>query len=363
MRERVAGYVNRDARDMTRSAKTPLFDKTRLEEYLRQNISGFSGPLTIRRFGDGQSNPTFLLVTRDRKYVLRKKPDGVLLPSAHAVDREYLVMRAIRGLGVPIPEMLCLCEDDQVIGSAFFIMSHVEGRIFWEPTLPELSRDERSAAYDDANRVIARLHDVDYVAAGLAGFGRSGNYLERQVARWSKQYLASQTEPIEAMERLIEWLPEHLPPARATSLVHGDLRLDNMIFHPQEPRVIALLDWELSTLGDALADLSYHMLTWLLRPEEFRGMQGTDLATLGIPAAADYLARYAKRRGLGKIDSELWDYHIVYNLFRLAAILQGIAKRAADGTAAATNAGETGARARVIAAIAWRRAVEALGAI
>ncbi len=350
-------------RDMEKSAKPPLFDKTRLEDYLSQNISGFSGPLTIQRFSNGQSNPTFVLVAADRKYVLRKKPDGVLLPSAHAVDREYRVMRAVRGLGVPVPEMLCLCEDDKVIGAAFLVMSYIEGRIFWDPTLPELSRDERAAVYDDVNRVIARLHDVDYAAAGLAEFGRSGNYLERQVARWSKQYLASQTEPIEAMERLIEWLPKHLPPARATSLVHGDLRLDNMIFHPKEPRVVALLDWELSTLGDALADLSYHMLTWLLRPEEFRGMEGADLDALGIPVAADYLALYAKRRGLGEIDAELWEYQFVYNLFRLAAILQGITKRAADGTAAAENAIETGARARVIATIAWRRAVDMLGAI
>jgi aminoglycoside phosphotransferase (APT) family kinase protein len=349
-------------RDMERSAKAPLFDRARLETYLNQNIPGFSAPLHIQRFSGGQSNPTFLIVASDRKYVLRKKPDGVLLPSAHAVDREYRVMRAVDGHGVPVPEMLCLCEDTKVIGAAFLVMSYIEGRIFWDPTLPELSRDERAAVYDDVNRVIARLHDVDYAAAGLAEFGRAGNYLERQLARWSKQYLASQTEPIEAMERLIEWLPRHLPPARATALVHGDLRLDNMILHPKEPRVVALLDWELSTLGDAFADLAYHMLTWLLRPEEFRGMAGADLDALGIPAAGDYLARYAKRRGLGEIDPELWEYQIVYNLFRLAAILHGIAERAADGTAAAENAGETGARARLIAALAWRRAVNRLGA-
>jgi aminoglycoside phosphotransferase (APT) family kinase protein len=187
-------------RDMEKSANASLFDKTRLEDYLRQNISGFSGPVTIQRFSNGQSNPTFVLVAADRKYVLRKKPDGVLLPSAHAVEREYRVMRAIRGLGVPVPEMLCLCEDDKVMGAAFLVMSYVEGRIFWDPTLPELSHDERAAVYDDVNRVIARLHDIDYATAGLAEFGRPGNYLERQVARWSKQYLAAQTEPIEAME-------------------------------------------------------------------------------------------------------------------------------------------------------------------
>jgi aminoglycoside phosphotransferase (APT) family kinase protein len=348
---------------MTEPTKSPPFDMARLDAYLGDALPGFTGAMQIKRFSGGQSNPTFLLLSSDRKYVLRKKPEGVLLPSAHAVDREYRVMRAVRFAGVPVPEMLCLCEDPGVIGAAFFVMAYVEGRIFWDPTLSKLSREERAAIYDDMNRVIARLHDVDFVAAGLADFGRPGHYLERQVARWSKQYLASQTEPIAAMERLIEWLPKRLPPPGATSLVHGDLRLDNMIFHPNEPRIVALLDWELSTLGDALADFGYHMITWLLGPEEFRGMAGIDLDALGIPSDADYLARYSRRRGVAEIDPELWEYQIVYNLFRLAAILQGIAKRAADGTAAAENARETGARARLIATLAWRRAVERLGAV
>jgi aminoglycoside phosphotransferase (APT) family kinase protein len=338
------------------------FDVPALQAYLRASVAGFDGPLRVSRFSGGQSNPTFLLDAGERKYVLRKKPDGPLLPSAHAIEREYRVISALRGSGVPTPDALVLCEDASVIGAPFYVMAHVEGRIFWDPALPGLKRSERAAIYDDMNRVIATLHGLDVEAVGLTDFGRAGNYLERQIARWSKQYLASQTQPIEAMLRLIDWLPRRLPPPGATALVHGDLRVDNMIFDPVEPRIVALLDWELSTLGDPLADFAYHMLTWILRADEFRGMAGADLAALGIPDAPEYLRRYAERRGLGPVDPALWDYHLVYNLFRLAAILQGIAKRAQDGNAAAANAHETGARARLIAEIAWRRAVERLGA-
>lgn len=338
------------------------FDVEALQTYLRGSVGGFGGPLRVARFGGGQSNPTFLLSAGDTKYVLRKKPNGPLLPSAHAIEREYRVMSALRGSGVPTPPTLVLCEDPSVIGTPFYVMAHVEGRIFWDPTLPGLTREERAAIYDDMNRVIAMLHGLDVAAVGLADFGRTGNYLERQVARWSKQYLASQTQPIEAMLRLIDWLPRRLPPPGAMALVHGDLRVDNMIFHPVEPRIVALLDWELSTLGDPLADFAYHMLTWILRADEFRGMAGADLAALGIPGAPEYLKRYAERRGVGPIDPALWEYHLVYNLFRLAAILQGIAKRAEGGNAAAANARETGARAGLIAKIAWLRAVERLGA-
>jgi aminoglycoside phosphotransferase (APT) family kinase protein len=338
------------------------FDIAALESWVASSVGRFRGPLGVERFGDGQSNPTFLLTTPDEKFVLRKKPDGVLLPSAHAVDREYRVMRALKDTGVPAPRMVGLCEDVSVIGTPFFVMEHVEGRIFWDPTLPQLTRDERSAVYDDMNRVVAKLHEIDYAAIGLGDYGRPGHYLERQIARWSRQYLGSQTRPIEAMERLIDWLPKHLPPPGITSIVHGDLRIDNMIFHPSEPRIVALLDWELSTLGDPLADFGYHMLTWILRAEEFRGMAGADLATLGVPAAEDYLLRYAERRGLGPIDPVLWEYQLVYNLFRLAAILQGIAKRAEDGTAASAEARETGAKARPVAELAWRRTRERLGA-
>ncbi len=338
------------------------FDVRALERFLSGAVAGFRGPLTIARFGGGQSNPTFLLKGGGKSYVLRKKPEGPLLPSAHAIEREHRVMSALKGSGVPTPATLCLCEDATILGTPFFMMEHVEGRIFWDPTLPGLSPAERAAIYDDINRVIARLHGLDVAAVGLSDYGRPGHYLERQIGRWSKQYLASQTHVIEPMLRLIEWLPRHLPPPSATGLVHGDLRVDNMIIHPREPRVVALLDWELSTLGDPLADFGYHMLTWILHADEFRGMAGADLAALGIPGALDYLKRYAERRGLGAIDPALWDYCLVYNLFRLAAILQGIAKRVEEGNAAAADARETGARAGKIATLAWRTAVERLGA-
>jgi aminoglycoside phosphotransferase (APT) family kinase protein len=341
---------------------TAPFDAGALERFLSCAVAGFRGPLTIAPFGGGQSNPTFLLKGGSGSYVLRKKPEGPLLPSAHAIEREHRVMSALKGSGVPAPATLCLCEDATILGTPFFVMEHVDGRIFWDPTLPSVTPAERAAIYDDMNRVIARLHGVDIAAIGLSDFGRPGHYLERQIRRWSKQHLASQTHVIEPMLHLIEWLPRHLPPPGATGLVHGDLRVDNMIIHPREPRVVALLDWELSTLGDPLADFGYHMLTWILRAEEFRGMAGADLITLGIPEAPDYVKRYAERRGLGAIDPAIWDYCLVYNLFRLAAILQGIAKRVEEGNAAAADAKETGARAGSIAAIAWRRAVERMGA-
>jgi aminoglycoside phosphotransferase (APT) family kinase protein len=333
-----------------------------LETWLGESIEGFDGPLKLSRFADGQSNPTFLLWTPKSRYVLRK-PQGILLPSAHAVEREYRVMRALENTGLPVPRVLSLCESVEVIGAPFYVMNYVAGRIFWDPALPELQRDQRQALYDDMNRVVAKLHCVDPLSVGLSDYGRPGRYLERQVARWTKQYLASQTQSIEAMNRLIDWLPKRLPPDSATSIVHGDLRLDNIIFHPSEPRVIALIVWELSTLGDPLADFGYHMLTWILRADEFRGMADANLPSLGIPGADYYLRLYAERRGLSSIDPEVWEYHLVYNLFRLAAILQGIAKRAEDGTASSSDAQETGAKAHLIAELAWKRASERLGAV
>ncbi|MGC2786753.1 MAG: phosphotransferase family protein [Roseiarcus sp.] len=332
------------------------FNQSVLEGWLAREVDGFRLPLTVRRFSGGQSNPTFLLATPDRNYVLRKKPDGALLPSAHAIDREHRVMRALSSTDVPVPRMLGYCDDPTVVGAAFFVMTHIEGRTFWDARLPDLSRDGRAAVFDEMNKLIAALHRIDPAAVGLADYGRPGRYLERQVARWSKQYLASETRPIEAMNRLIDWLPQHAPPPAVTSIVHGDLRLDNLIFHPVEPRAVALIDWELSTLGDPLVDFAYHMLTWILRADEFRGMADADLPALGIPGAEPYLALYAKRRGIGAIDPALWSYHLVFGLFRLAAILQGIAKRAEDGTASSTDAFETGAKARPIAELAWRKA-------
>jgi aminoglycoside phosphotransferase (APT) family kinase protein len=339
-----------------------MLNSAALATWLGKSIEGFRGPLDIRQFSGGQSNPTYLLATPGRKYVLRKKPHGALLPSAHAIDREYRVMRALQDTDVPVPRMLAYCADASTIGAPFFVMAHVEGRIFWDPTLSDLSREDRAAVYNDVNRMISALHSVDPAAVGLSDYGRSGRYVERQVGRWSKQYKASETQAIEAMDRLIEWLPEHLPPPGVTTLVHGDLRPDNMIFDPVEPRVAALIDWELSTLGDPLADLAYHMLTWIVRPDEFRGMAGADLAALGIPDVESYLARYLQRRGLGAIDHEVFDYHLVLSLFRLAAILQGIAKRAEEGNASAANARELGTKARPIAGLAWRLVQERLEA-
>jgi len=340
----------------------PPFDEAALARYLATHVEGFRGSLSVSRFEGGQSNPTYLLEAGGERYVLRKKPDGVLLPSAHAVDREFKVMSALRGSGAPVARTYCLCEDASIIGTPFYVMAFVEGRIFWDPTLRDLSREDRAALYDDMNRVIAALHAIDPASVGLADFGRPGAYMARQVARWSGQYQASRTRPIPAMDSLIAWLPLHLPPEGAIGVVHGDLRIDNMIFHPTEPRILALLDWELSTLGDPLADFAYHMMTWDLKANEFRGMAGADLAALGIPEAPAYLARYFERVGREPAPRAVWDYYFIYNLFRLAAILQGIAKRVEEGTAAGADARETGAKAGPLAEIAWRWARERLGA-
>jgi aminoglycoside phosphotransferase (APT) family kinase protein len=339
------------------------FDVVALERWLAAEVEGFRGPLQVERFAGGQSNPTYRLTAASGRYVLRKKPDGVLLPSAHAVDREHRVMTALRATPVPVPRTFGCCEDPGVIGTPFFVMECVEGRIFWDPALPELAREERTALWDDVNRVVAALHSVDVDAVGLADYGRPGNYFERQIARWTRQYRASETVSIEAMDRLIEWLPAHVPPGDETGVVHGDLRLDNMIVHPTEPRIVALLDWELSTLGHPLADLSYHVMTWRLTSGQFRGMAGQDLAALGIPAEADYVAAYCARTGRAPIEPAQWEFHLAFSMFRLAAILQGIARRAEDGTAASAQAVETGRKARPIAEVAWAqvRALQAAG--
>jgi aminoglycoside phosphotransferase (APT) family kinase protein len=278
----------------------------------------------------------------------------VLLPSAHAVDREYRVMKALGATDVPVPRMLCLCEDAGVIGTIFFVMDFAAGRSFWDPALPGLQPVERTAIYSEMNRVIAALHSVDYQAVGLGEFGKPGNYFARQIARWSKQYKASETRHIQSMENLIGWLPENIPVGDETTLVHGDFRLDNMIFHPTEPRVIALLDWELSTLGHPLADFAYHMLAWRLRPDEFRGMAGLDIANLGIPNEGDYVSAYCNRTGRQSISPRDWDFYLAYNMFRLACIRQGIMKRVIDGNASNPNAADVGRRAGDMADSAWR---------
>jgi len=324
---------------------------TRLEGWMRVHIDGFHGPLAAEQFEGGQSNPTYKLLSGSGCYVLRRKPLGQLLPSAHAVDREYRVMHALSGTAVPVPEVHALCEDDGVIGSAFYVMEFLDGRIFWDPRLPGLSPAERRAMFQSMNTVIAALHSVDYVKLGLAEFGRPGNYMARQIGRWSRQYQASATELQPAMDRLIEWLPLHLPPDGEPRIVHGDYRIDNLIYHPTEPRVIGVLDWELSTIGDPLADFAYHAMAWRVTPALFRGLAGVDLAALGIPTEDDYVAAYGARTGRGRTTD--WEFYTVYSLFRLAAIMQGIAKRAVDGTAASPDAVELGRLARPVGEQAW----------
>jgi aminoglycoside phosphotransferase (APT) family kinase protein len=283
-------------------------------------------------------------------------PAAKLLPSAHAIEREYRVMDALAATDVPVARMLALCEDESVIGRAFYVMEFVEGRVLWDPSLPGMTPAERAAIYDETNRVIAALHTVDVEAAGLSSYGKPGNYFERQIGRWSKQYVASQTEKIDAMDRLIDWLPQHVPSSAAAkvSVVHGDFRLDNLIFHPNEPRVLAVLDWELSTLGDPLADFAYHCMAWHVDPSQFRGIAGLDWTALGIPDEAAYVARYCERTGLN-IEGD-WNFYLAYNMFRIAAILEGIMKRVVDGTAASAQAIDAGRRARPMAELAWQYA-------
>jgi len=338
------------------------FDVAALERWLAPRLDGFAGPLTVEMFKGGQSNPTYKLITPQRAYVMRAKPGPVarLLPSAHAIEREFRVMSALAGTGVPVAQMHALCEDESVIGRAFYVMECVQGRVLWEQSLPGLSNPQRAAIYDEMNRVLAALHSVKPDAVGLADYGKPGNYFERQIGRWSKQYQASITQPIPEMDKLIEWLPKKIPAmARDESLVsvvHGDYRLDNLMFHPSEPRILAVLDWELSTLGHPLADFSYHCMSWHIPPGMFRGIQGLDLPSLGIPSEQDYIARYCERTGFAtpaQLQAD-WSFYLAYNMFRLAAILQGIAKRVEAGTASSAQAVKSGAGARPLAEMAWR---------
>ena len=339
-------------------ADSHRFDIAALEAFLAKNLDGFAGPLSVEQFKGGQSNPTYKLVTPSRSYVMRSKPGPVarLLPSAHAVEREYRVMDALAGTDVPVAKMHLLCEDESVIGRAFYVMEFVEGRVLWDQSLPGMTPAERTAIYDEMNRVIAALHSIDVTSIGLADYGKPGNYFARQIGRWSKQYIASETESIDAMQRLIEWLPQHMPAetSERASVVHGDYRLDNLIFHPTEPRVLAVLDWELSTLGDPLADFAYHCMAWHVDPAQFRGIAGLDWAALGIPDEAQYVERYCKRTGF-EIHGD-WNFYLAYNMFRIAAILQGIMKRVVDGTAASVQALDAGRRAKPMAELAWRYA-------
>ena len=341
-------------------------DLDALAAYLTRELPGLRGPLRIEQFNGGQSNPTYKLGTADGIYVIRAKPGPAakLLPSAHAIEREFRVMKALADSDVPVPRMVLLCEDESIIGRAFYLMEFIEGRVMWDQSLPDQDPAGRTAIYDEMNRVIAALHRVDVSAAGLDSFGKPGNYFERQIGRWSKQYQASVTEPIAAMDELMQWLPAQIPASardeRQSRIVHGDFRLDNLVFHPSEPRVLAVLDWELSTIGHPLADFSYHCMSWHIPASVFRGIGGLDLHALGIPDETRYIARYCERTGRtlpgNDIDAVLadWTFYMAYNLFRMAGILQGIAKRVDDGTASSSQARQAAAGARPLAEMGWQ---------
>jgi aminoglycoside phosphotransferase (APT) family kinase protein len=331
-------------------------DEARLAAYLTSNVKGFAGPLTIKQFKGGQSNPTYLLETPARKYVLRRKPPGKLLPSAHAVDREFRVISALHAQQFPVAEPLVYCADETVAGTPFYVMSFADGRVFWEPQMPGSDSAERAAVYDTMNETIAQLHSFDPAHIGLADFGRGENYVARQVYRWSKQYRASETDKIDAMERLIEWLPSHIPPAGKPTLVHGDYRIDNLILDRDAPRIVAVLDWELSTLGDPLADFTYHLMAWHMPPTESAAgtatLAGHDIAALGIPSMEDYVDDYVARTGLDPRPH--LPVYLAYNFFRIAAILQGIIGRVRDGTATSDFAPAKADMIRPLADTAWQ---------
>ena len=335
------------------------FDAKRIESYLADAIPGTKPPLTVRQFSGGQSNPTYLLTdARGARHVLRRKPPGELLPSAHAIDREYRVMQAVAGQGVPVPRMLCLCDDRQVIGTEFYVMEHLTGRVLFDTDLPAMTPEERRATYGAVLGALAAIHRVDPETAGLADFGRPGGYIARQVRRWSEQYRASATQEIPAMDRLAAWLPgavAALPDE--TCLVHGDFRLDNVMLHPERPEVIAVLDWELSTLGHPLADLAYFLMTWVF-PQGLRyGMADIDLAGLGIPTLEEMAAEYCRMTGRQSVNN--LDLLIAYNSWRLAAILQGVYHRGLQGNAASDEAVRMGGDVDRLAAIAWHYAERA----
>ena len=335
-------------------AERQKVDLGALSDYMLKHVDGFTGDLQIEQFKGGQSNPTFMLTAGSQRYVLRTKPAPAakLLPSAHAIEREFRVMDALSKAGFPAAHQYALCEDEDVIGRAFYIMEFMDGRVLWDQSMPNMSNTERAAHYDEMNRVIAQLHSIDYKAIGLETYGKPGNYFGRQIDRWTRQYKASETEHIPAMEHLIEWLPQHIPAGEQTTIVHGDYRLDNMIFHPTQPRILAVLDWELSTLGHPLADFSYHCMSWHIVPGLFRGIAGLDLKSLGIPTEEDYLAKYSERTGIA-IHKEDFRFYLAYNMFRMAGILQGIMKRYQDGTAASEQALKNGQAARPMAEMGW----------
>lgn len=335
--------------------RAPEFlDTGRLLSHIQSRLEGVEGPLALEQFTIGQSNPTFRITAGNGwRCVLRKKPAGVLLPSAHAVEREFRVITALHAVGFPVARPILLCEDSAVIGTPFYLMEFVEGRGLWDQALPGMAPAERHAIWDELNNVMARLHALDFRALGLSDYGKTGNYLQRQIARWSRQYRSTDTDRIEAMDRLIEWLPLNIPPGDETTVVHGDFRLDNVIFHPTEPRILAVLDWELSTLGDPMADFAYLATSWHMPTSIFPSIAGLDHRALGIPLEREFVEAYCRRRGRPAIDPAVWNYYVAFSLFRIAAIAHGVGRRAHDGNASNAGAAEVGRKAGPIAQVAW----------
>lgn len=338
--------------ELTAVREAHRFDEAALERYLNDHIDGFEGPMEVEQFEGGQSNPTFRITAGGRRYVLRKQPPGELLPSAHQVDREHRVMKALQDTDVPVPRMYVSCEDTEIIGTKFYVMEWVDGRVFTETRLPDQPPEARREIYLDLARVLATLHNVDPQAVGLGDFGKPGNYYERQIGRWTKQYVASKTEEIEAMERLMAWLPDNIPGQPETVIVHGDYRLGNTLIHPSEPRIVAVLDWELSTLGDGLADLGYLCQDYHGEAYHDVGLAGADLTTLNIPTEQEMVDEYCRHAGIDRIDN--WPFYLIYNMFRSAAIIQGVYKRGVDGNASSSKALEFKDAARLRAQRAWQ---------
>ena len=356
----MSGALEADNAGTTEVRPEHRFDEAALERWMAANVAGFKGPVAVEQFKGGQSNPTFKLTANGKSYVLRRKPPGPLLKGAHAVEREAQVMAALGKVNFPAPHIYGLCTDDSVIGSWFFIMDMVQGRIFWDATFPQISNADRPAYFDAMNATIAQLHSVDYAAVGLGDYGRPGNYFERQIGRWSKQYLEDELAGRDPnMDKVIATLPGLIPPGDETSLIHGDFRCDNMIFHPTEPRVIAVLDWELSTLGNPLADFAYHSMMYHISPHIVPGVAGADLKALNIPSETDYVAAYCKRTGRAAIPH--YDFYLAFNVFRLAAIFHGIKGRVLRGTASSAKAQERVKAFPDLAELAWRLTEKAGG--
>mgnify|MGYP001158115747 FL=1 len=337
--------------------KALSFNENSLLDWMKLNIEEFEGPIIINQFRGGQSNPTYKIESKSHTYVLRRKPPGKLLPSAHAVDREFKIMSALHSFGYPVPRMYSYCEDQSVIGTSFYIMDYVEGRIFWDPLMPEIPSKERYSLYEAANKELAKLHNINFKQIKLENYGKPGNYFSRQISRWSSQYRSSETTKIKEMDNLISWLPSSIPDQERTSIVHGDFRIDNIIFHPTEPRVLAVLDWELSTLGDPLSDFTYHLMQWKMPPEVRGGFDSLKLREYGIPELEEYINLYCKRTNRNQIIN--LDFYFSFNVFRLAAIIQGVYSRALNGNASNRKAIEMGEMVYPLAKLSWEFAIKA----